>query len=97
MPSTSRLSRYRTIVLHDAATGIVAVTYIRTRIVHASPAGIVLNSGGYRTVTTKRKMCQTAAEFGLNFSVFQKNHEWFVRDGVTGQTHEFFDGITLAR
>lgn len=95
MPSNSRLSRYRTIVRQDA-TGL-HVEYVRTRIVHAGPAGITLNSGGYRTVTTKRKMCQAANEFGLDYSVFQKNHEWFVHDRRTGQTHEFHDGITLAR
>jgi hypothetical protein len=96
MSRTDTLSRYRTTITGTAAARTLTVRYIATDIVRILPCGsIVLNSGGYRTVTTKRKMCQTAREFGLGFSVWQKDHIWYVTDG-NGCTHEFRDGITLA-
>lgn len=78
------LSRYRTFV---AVTGRdVAVTYATTCIVRADDATVTLNSGGWRTVTTKRKMTQAAEEFGLGFSVFQKAGAWYVcRFGRTAE------------
>ena len=56
---------------------------------------IVLNSGGWQTVTTKARMNQTSNEFDLGFTVFQKNHEWFVR--FQGTEVPFEDGMALSR
>lgn len=39
---------------------------------------IVLNSGGFRTATTKRAMNQASNQFGLGFRVWQRAGEWFV-------------------
>ena len=44
-----------------------------------------LNSGGWRTVTTKQRINEYAPGY-----VSQKNFEWFMQDGS-----EFFDGITV--
>ena len=52
---------------------------------------IVLNSGGYKTSTTKNRMNHAAREFNLNFNVYQKKGQWFVND------QEFFDGMELKR
>ena len=38
---------------------------------------ITLNSGGYRTATTKRRMNQAFQEFGYNARVFSKNFDLF--------------------
>lgn len=57
---------------------------------------IHLNTGGWFTRTTKVRMNQFANDFcGGRFSVYQKNHAWFVRlaDGreikFTGNTLDF--------
>lgn len=76
MARTDKLSTYRTAWEHDATRG--SVTYIRTRIVAWEGDTVTLNSDGWRTVTTKRKMCQAANQFGLRFCVYQKRGEWFV-------------------
>jgi len=47
-----------------------------------------LNSGGWRTVTTKRRMSQFTI-----FKVFQRKHTWLVQ--MPEKDVEFFDGITL--
>ena len=71
------------------------VTYHGTEVVAFNKREIVLRNGGYRTVTTKRRMNQVSDEFCLGFRVFQKDHDWFVE--YRGETHEFFDGMVLYR
>lgn len=66
----------------------IAVTYHATTVaeVHRAdgkadaPASYVtLNTGGYRTATTKLRMNQFANEFcSYAFSVYQKRGDWFV-------------------
>lgn len=53
---------------------------------------IVLNTGGYSTVTTKRRMNQFAKMFDLGFTVCQEDYEWYVnfKDGMCQK----FDGNT---
>lgn len=76
MARTDKLSTYRTTWEHDATRG--SVTYVSTRIVAWDGGTVTLNSGGWQTVTTKRKMCQAANQFGLRFCVYQKRGDWFV-------------------
>jgi hypothetical protein len=53
---------------------------------------VVLNPGGWFTVTTKLRMNQFATEYGLPFSVYQKDYSWYV--AVDGDTYEL-DGPLL--
>lgn len=76
MPSNNKLSTYRTTWEHEANRG--SVTYVKTRIVAWEGDIVTLNSGGWQTVTTKRKMLQAANQFALRFCVFQRKGEWFV-------------------
>ena len=89
----NRLSSYRTMVASQ--NGNTVVTYVTTPIVEFDAENIILRSGGYETVTTKRKMNQAARQFGLGYCVFQKDHEWFVQ--VQDKTVPFFDGIQIER
>jgi hypothetical protein len=58
---------------------------------------IVLDSGGWRTVTTKLRMNQASYQFGLGFYVneHQRRFEWFVTNG--NRTYDFNDGMILER
>ena len=88
-----RLSTYKTTVSHS--DGKTRVTYHSTDIVAWDNDQIVLQSGGWQTVTTKRKMNQAAAQFGLDFSVYQKDFCWYVvKDG---KTLDFKDGMIINR
>ena len=72
------LSNYRTTVSADD-TAHVIVTYVSTQIVRVNRDDtITLNTGGYKTVTTKRKMNQAADQFCLGYSVQQRDHKWYV-------------------
>jgi isocitrate dehydrogenase kinase/phosphatase len=97
MARTDKLSTYRTAWEHDATRG--SVTYISTRIVARDGDAVTLNSDGWQTVTTKRKMCQAANQFGLRFCVYQKAGEWFVdvrnpRD-VFEATGNYWQGLKI--
>jgi hypothetical protein len=66
--------------------GAVAVRLHQTNVVTFKPDGAtVLNSGGWRTVTTKDRI-NTYSPVG----VWQKKRVWYMTDGA-----EFFDGITI--
>lgn len=69
------------------------VTYYSTEIVRFTSQRIILNSGGYRTMTTKARMNQASYQFALGYDVYQQNGEWFVE--FSGKIYDFEDGMTL--
>jgi len=76
-------------VTQDGHGGFV-VTLHETDIVKVDRFGrITLNSGGYRTQTTRNRMNQVSDEYALGFKVFQKNWEWYVE--ANGTVEEWFD------
>ena len=75
--------------------GTTHVQYHATRVVSFDSGAIVLRSGGHHTNTTKTRMNQASNEFGLGFSVYQKNHNWYV--DYNGATVDFQDGMVLSR
>ena len=92
MGQTQRVSGRATSVFTDDE-GILNVVYHATHVVRSFPGGkIVLDTGGWRTVTTKTRMNQAANQFKLGYYVFQKDFNWFVEwQGKTLQ----FDERTL--
>jgi len=66
--------------------GSVAIELHGTKVVVIYPNGLYkLNSGGYRTSTTKDRINKYSP-----VSVYQKNFEWFLRDGT-----QFEDNILV--
>jgi hypothetical protein len=97
MARTDKLSTYRTTWHQNGDAG--GVTYVSTEIVRWDGSRVTLNSGGWQTVTTKRKMNQAANQFGLRFCVYQKRGEWFVdvrnpRD-VFEATSNYWQGLAI--
>lgn len=90
----NQLSTYKTAWTGDDVEG--CVIYTKTKIAEWNEDTITLNSGGWETVTTKRKMNQLAHQFCLGFGVFQKNYVWYVTT-PQGDTVEFVDGMTIER
>lgn len=76
----------RVIRLH--ATDIVRIDPA-TRKRHAR---VTLNSGGYRTMTTRGRMNDY---LGSNYVVTSGDGFWYVRDRNTGESVPYFDGIVL--
>ena len=75
--------------------GVTIVIYHNTKVVKWDKDKITLDSGGWRTKTTKNRMNQASNQFGLGFQVYQSKGEWFVstKDGEM----EFEDGMEILR
>jgi hypothetical protein len=72
------------------------VTYHGTDVVTWDNDTITLNTGGWFTVTTKARMNQTASQFNLGFTVYQKARVWYIN--FQGNIITFTDiTITLHR
>ena len=92
MPRMDKLSNYATTWWNKDNQG--GVTYQNTQIVAWKDNKVTLNSDGWETVTTKRKMNQASNQFCLRFDVWQENFKWFV-NLPNGQTVKYYDGMTF--
>ena len=78
--------------------GRTFVTYHETPVVTVDADGTVtLNSGGWRSATTKTRINQAASQLDLRFRVYQADFQWFVSvDGPDGAgTMPFADGMNF--
>ena len=77
-------------------TGIQSVTYHQTVVAKMNPlvGNIRLDSGGYRTTTTKKRINQALEHWGSQARVFQKDYMWYLDRG-NGTTCEFADGMAV--
>jgi hypothetical protein len=99
MGQTQFLSKYQTKVstVVDGAYSKTTVRLYSTDVVSFVPDGtncatVVLNSGGYKTATTKSRMNQTSNQYDLGYKVYQRDFQWFVRNRI-GRVEPFFDGM----
>ena len=97
MTRMQSIGTHRTTVRTNAK-GVTAVTYHRTDVVRFDRDSVILDSGGYRTYTTKARMVQAANQFNLGFHVYQENWNWFVvQNGDWDNPIPFVDGMVLTR
>ena len=94
MAQLLRVGSHKT-TIHVDSDGFTNVVYHSTAVVRFNTAVIILDSGGWRTLTTKTRMNQASNQFNLGYYVFQKDFEWFVK--YQDETHRFYDGIELNR
>lgn len=95
MARMNKIGSHKTTVYHDS--GATCVRYHATELLRVTDSTIVLNSGGYRTVTTKRRINQAMAEWNLPYRVEQVNFNWYVRKLYNGCIAPFEDGMMLDR
>ena len=69
------------------------VRYHNTEVVKFNERIAILNSGGWRTATTKRRINQASSQFNLGFTIYQRSGDWFVRIGA--DIKPFSDGMVL--
>ena len=96
MPRLDKIGKHATTVsTSDIREGKTTVTYHNTDVVvvNCSRNTITLDSGGWRTVTTKTRMNQTSRQFSLGFGVWQRNFKWYVKHH--GRTYDFYDGMVF--
>jgi hypothetical protein len=76
------MSRYNTIGTHKTVVvtdedGITKVQYHDTVVVSFTPHRIVLNTGGWKTATTKKRMNQASLHYRLGYLVHQDKGRWY--------------------
>jgi len=91
MGQQSKVGRTATNVFTDDA-GALCCVYHSTCVAKRMANGTIkLNSGGWRTVTTKLRMNQFARQYGVRYMVYQKDFDWFVH--VSGRVIPFADNM----
>ena len=81
MSKTQKLGTHKTTITKELGIGsedYMVVRYWNTDIVKFNNERIILNTGGWSTVTTKLRMNQASNQFGLGYNVYQKDFNWFV-------------------
>lgn len=74
----------------------VRIVFHNTAVFTIAPDWVKLDSGGWRSATTKRRINDAAALYGLPLEVKQVKGAWLVV--VNGdRVHRFVDGLTLDR
>lgn len=70
------------------------VQYHATIVARRTPVGVILDSDGYHTNTTKTRINDALEFWGAQARVFQDDFAWFVRLG-DGAIVEFADGMIV--
>ena len=94
MPRMNKLSPYATTI--NGRDGKTLITYHSTVIVEFDDKTITLRTGGWDSVTTRRKMNQAANQFGLPFGVHREKGESYVWVHNSRRI-PLVDGMTLPR
>lgn len=82
--------------VYEDEEGWTCIKYHDTEVVKFKDTTVVLDSGGWKTKTTKSRMNGTSRAFNLGFHVFQMKGEWYVTDPTSGDDLvDFEDGMTL--
>lgn len=84
-------TKYATAVYEN--NGYMVVKYHKTEIVQFNSEEITLNSDGWYTATTKRRMNEVSETFNLGYHVFSKKSKWYVN--FKDETIEFVDSMVL--
>ena len=99
MSRSDTIGKHKTLVYLDYERAM-CVKYHNTVVARLQVTGkITLNSGGYRTATTKVRMNQALRQWGTDYYVQQVKGVWGIRkymdSGVHARVCLFHDGITL--
>lgn len=92
MAKQDRIGTHATSV--NTFNGLTVVRYHDTDILRFSDDAIILDSGGWRTATTKLRMNQASSQFGLGIHVYQSKGKWYVNYTTT---LDFTDGMVINR
>ena len=87
------IGNHKTSVIND--NNVLIVAYHNTPVVKVTDTEIILNTGGWYSATTKRRMNQASLSYGLGFAVSQVNFSWYV--DYKGEVIPFEDNMKLKK
>ncbi len=85
MAQQHTLSKNNTAIFQE--NDFTCIQLHQTKVVKFNHKYIMLNTGGWETVTTKSRMNQASNEYGLGYRVYSKDFTWYVDHN--GETHQF--------
>lgn len=91
--SYDQIGSHKTVILNDGNK--TSVVYHQTAIVIFDQNTIQLNSGGWLTATTKKRMNQTSGQYSLGFGIYQEKFNWYIT--YKGEVLPFVDNMILER
>lgn len=92
MTPQSPKPNYRVLRSED---GTISVFLYATRIARTDGSFLLLNSGGWRTATTKRYLNRFLKDFSIPLAIEQMNYKWCVVNLHTLMYADFFDDMTI--
>ncbi len=93
MTQLQKLGKANTTVINHS-NGATSVILYKTEVVMFKPDGyITLDSGGWKTDTTRNRMNQASNQFNLGYRVYQKEGAWYVLVANISEPLPFVDGI----
>jgi hypothetical protein len=102
--SQTAICRGRATAVKRDNDGTLRITYHNTDVVSVDREGrVTLDSGNYRTYTTKLRMNQAANQFNLGYQIQQRDFEWWVvlQDSAgtcaVNSPIKFRDGMRLSK
>ena len=82
MAQNQKIGKHKTRVLFGNHRHVVQ--YHDTNVVIYDGHNVSLDSGGFKTATTKRRMNQASAQWNIGYHVYQRDFEWFVSFPLSG-------------
>lgn len=76
MTNTFIIGKHKTKVYDEG--GWTCVKYWDTIVVKFNEDQIILNSGGWETLTTKKRINQASNSYNLDFHLWQEKSQWFI-------------------
>ena len=86
MSRSNQVGSHKTSIFTDEF-GYTNIVYHSTQVVRFNDKEIILNTGGFKTSTTKTRMNQASMQFRLGFRVYQRKYEWYI--AYMGETYEY--------
>lgn len=80
--------------IEDDTDSVLQVILHSTAVVRHEGFYVRLNSGGYRTATTKTAINRYFDLIGVGYKVIQRAYEWYLVS-PSGKEIDFHDGITI--
>lgn len=80
--------------LNRICDDVFGIQYHMTTVVEIYKRAFILDSGGFRTKTTKARMNAT---LGDAYCVYARKGQWYVEDRNTGEAVPFEDGMIVKR
>lgn len=90
-------TRQGNILVKRNEDSIEVILHATTVVKRLNDATLILDSGGWRTQTTKRAINRALMLMGTGLTVAQKDFEWYVLNNRTEKEMIFTDGVILTK